>query len=335
MKISELIQHLIEASMTNTTVAAESANESDMWKSTFHFVSRPYKNWFVLVYKTELREAKPSDSKYYLDAIADDYKEGYQYFGFIYTKTGIWYGAELWALRELDPDYDGTRTVDIRTLKNEFTTAYKDCLVEKFLRKSPATDNGMYTESIRYLLYKYILQGIDIPSLTLRKEVEAWKYPSTPDVFHYLHSPESYVDEVAGTMLKKKEKELLYEHSKVLKMKSKYKKLLKNRSHQIWFKAEIAHSFPKDAKKVQVTIQLDHCTVTDTLKAEVIHSTSLFLTESDLPPKVIAVMRALTDSKIEKCLKYSSIIQIRYRGKVVYDKAEFMKRVDAADDVSQ
>lgn len=334
MKIPELIQHLIEASITNTTVTAESANEADMWKSTFHFVSRPYKNWFVLVYKTELREAKPSAPEYHLNAIAEDYKDGYQYFGFIYTKTGIWYGDELWALKELDSDYDGTRTVDIRTLKKEFAAAYKDCLVEKFLRKNPAADNGMDTDSIRYQLYKYILQGIDIPSLTLRKEVEAWKYSPTPDVFQYLHSPDSYVEEVAGAMLKKEEKELLHEYSKVMKIKGEYKKLQKNRSHPIWFKAEILHALPNDAKKVQVTIQLDHCTVTDTLKAEVIQdTTSLLLTGSDLPPKVIAILRALNSS--EKGLKYSTIIQIRYRGKVVYDKAEFMKRVNAAAERGQ
>lgn len=76
-------------------------------------------------------------------------------------------------------------------------------------------------------------------------------------------------------------------------------------------------------------LSTDNCTVTDTLKAgDVLDTTSLYLSGSDLPPKVVAVMKALTNSSADRSLKYSAITQIQYRGKIIYDKAEFMKQVN-------
>lgn len=331
MEKRELLNNLIKASQTTMTFFAEPEDREEMWKSAFHFVCRPYRDQFVLIYQKELREAKPSASEYYLNDIAGDYKEGYKYSGFIHTKTEIWYDSPLATLRMFDPVCDYSKAGDIRRLEKEFVAAYKDCLVEKFLQTNPEAESSIDSDSIRYQLHKYILQEIHIPDLTLRDEVEIWKYPPVPDLFEYLLSPESYVEGIADAMLKKKAKELLHENSRLLKMKSEYKKLQKNRSHPVWFKAEIIRSLPKDAKRVQATFQLDNCTITDTLKAgDISDTTNLHLSGSDLPPKVVAVMNALMGSHTEKVLKYSTISQIQYRGKVIYDKAAFMKRINEA-----
>ncbi len=330
MKIENLLSELIRVSQTNKTVTAEPVKEENLWKSIFHFVSLPYKDQFVLIYQKEVREAKPAASEYYLNGIAGDYKDGYEYSGFIHMKTGIWYEADLSVLRALDPAHDSTMISDIRSLENKFITAYKDRLVEKFLQANHTLESRINSDSVRCQLYKYIQQGVDIPNLTLRDEVEAWKNPPAPNLFDYLLSSESYVEGIVDSMLKRKTEELIYENSKITKIKSEYKKLLKNRSHPIWFKAEIIRSLPRDAKKVQATFQLDNCTVTDTLKAgDILDTTSLYLSGSDLPPKVIAVMKALTNGADERSLKYSAINQIQYRGKVIYNKADFMKQVNA------